>query len=209
VKKGKASKLVMLADVISNLDNMRHGVYVSPERVEKEVARIQFPGVRSVWKKCRKEMQDASHVLAVSRKFRKYSALSVLLRFLAITSLLSVGFLFALAYVKSEYAPMLETVRNPIFILLFIILIPNASAVADYFVRQHVKDYLRASGIKERKRLKRVIEELIAILIREAKKADIDKNKLRIKLFYVDYKNVEVVKKPNIFRKFYIAVPKF
>jgi len=209
VRRGKASKLLMLADVISKLDDMRYGVYVSPERVEREVERIPFPGLRGVWKKCRREMRDVSRVLAASRKFRRYSTLSVLLRFSAVASLVSVGFLFILAYFKSEYTPILETVRNPIFILIFIILIPNASAVADYFVRQHVKDYLKASGIKERRRLKQVIEEFIAILIREAEKAGVDRSKLKLKLFYVDYRNVEVVKKPNVFRKFYVAVPKF
>jgi len=208
MRKSKVSKLVMLADVISNLDNLRYGVYVSPERLEKEIVKIPFSGIRSVWKTGRKEIQEASRTLASSQKFRKYSTLSVLLRFLAVTSLLSVGILFAFVYFRSEYLPMLQIVRNPIFIVVFIILIPNASAVADYFVRQHVKNYLRASRIKERKRLKRVIDDFLAILVREARKAGVDRNKLKIKLFYIDYKNIEVVKKPSIFRKFYIVVPK-
>ncbi|MHA1632657.1 MAG: hypothetical protein ACTSXC_07640 [Candidatus Freyarchaeota archaeon] len=207
--KVKESKLVMLARVISDLDNMRYGIYVSPERVEKEIARIRFSGVRSAWKKCRKEMYEVSRSLAASQKFRKYSVLSVLLRFLAVASLLSVGFLFLLAYIKPEFMSMLGVVRNPIFILIFIMLIPNAAAIADYLVRQHVKDRLRASGIKERRRLKHAIDELISILVREAKKVKVDRKKLKIKLFYVDYNGIEVIKKPGIFRKFYIAIPKF
>jgi len=205
----KISELNTLIGIISKIDSLRYGYFVDPEGLNRAVAKLSLPGIKSIWKKARKEIGEFSRSLAKSKKFRKYSMISILLKFFALISVTTILLSFTLVYYKPEYFPMLKPFVTPFFTIIFMVLIPNVYVITDYFVRRYVKNYLRGLGVKERKRLKSVINELVLILIKEAKKANIDRKKLEIKTFYADYNNLEVIKKPGLLRETYVTIPKF
>ena len=211
--KGKTGKktmeyIIILGSIISELDNLRRGLYVSPKKIDSRVNKLPFPRVKSIWKKGRKEILGLEVEISREKRFREYIKWSVFLRNLSIISISFIGFSFALFYTNSsQFSFLIDFVTKPIVALILVVIIPNAYFVMDYMARHYIKDHFARIKVEERKRLKTVINELLDILVSQIRKNDINEEKIKIKIFYTDYNNIKIIKKPNIFRKYYIVIP--
>lgn len=209
MKKKIKSQLFYLTRAISWLDDVRKGLYTNPEKIDKAILKSDLPQVKSIWKKAKKELRVLTRNFAMEKKIRKYAIAGTFLRTAAV---LSLG-LFGLIYVNTlmnfqKKIWLINLVRNPISIILFIIVIPNTFMIVDYFARQNLKERMIEIGIQEKKRLKKVINQLIEILVKEAKKGKIKPKKLKLRLFFDDYEQIEVLKKPGRLRKTYEIIPR-
>ncbi len=202
-------KLFYLTQAISWLDDVRRGLYTSPEKIDKALLRSDLPQVRSIWKKAKKELRILTKNFAMEKKIRKYVVAGTFLR---ATAVLSLG-IFGLLYMNAAMNPqkmmwLVSFIKNPISIVLFIIIIPNAFMIIDYFARQNLKEKMIEIGIQEKRRLKEVINQLLEVLVKEAKKGKVEAKKLKFRLFFNDYEHIEILKKPGRLRKTYEVIPK-
>ena len=202
--------IVELGSVISELDNLRRGYYVSPRKIDHRLSKLPIPKVRSVWKKGRKEILELEMGISKREKLRRYISLSVFFRHLSIISISFIGASFALYYANpNKFSFLLKLATSPLIVLLLIIVIPNIYLVLDYLARSYIKEHFSNIRVESRRRLKVVINELLAILIDQMKRYNIKADKIKLKVYHTDYKSIEIVKKPSIFRRYYIIKPKF
>jgi len=198
-----------LSSIISELDNLRAGFYVSPRKIDMKLSKLPLTGLRSIWKKGKKEILELEMGLSRERKFQRYVSLSFLFRNLSIISISFIGGAFALSYANpSKFSFLIDIVTKPLIVIILVIIIPNIYFVLDYLSRNYVKEHFSGIKVESRRRIKLVINELLDVLINEIKKYKIDENKIKLKFFYTDYKNIKIMKKPSIFRKYYIVIPK-
>ncbi len=198
-----------LSSIVSELDNLRAGFYVSPRKIDMRLSKLPIAGIRSIWKKGKKEILELEMGLSRERKFQRYVSLSFLFRNLSIISISFIGGVFALSYSNpSKYGFLLDIVTNPLIVIILVIIIPNIYFVLDYISRNYVKEHFSDIKVENRRRIKLVINELLTILVNEIKKYNVDTDKIKLRFFYTDYKYIKVLKKPNIFRKYYIVTPK-
>ncbi|MHA1723195.1 MAG: hypothetical protein ACTSXW_08970 [Candidatus Baldrarchaeia archaeon] len=208
-KRGVKNKLFYLTQAISWLDDIRRGHYVSHEKIDKAIRKSDLTRVKSIWKKAKKELRVLTGTLVKEDRIRKYVVAGSFLRVAAILSLGIFGVLYVNAILGFQKHTMLSRIiRNPILIILCIIVIPNAFMIVDYFARHTLRERMVKLGIQEKNRLKKVINELLGVLATEAEKGEIDPKKLKFKMFYDDYDHIEVVKKPGRLRKTYEVIPK-
>jgi len=202
-------KLFYLTQAISWLDDVRRGLYTSPEKIDKALLRSDLPQVRSIWKKAKKELRILTRNFAMEKKIRKYVVAGTFLRATAVLSLSIFGLLYVNAAINPQKKMWLVSfIKNPISIILFIIIIPNAFMIIDYFARQNLKEKMIEIGIQEKRRLKEVINQLLEVLVKEAKKGKVEAKKLKFRLFFNDYEHIEILKKPGRLRKTYEVIPK-
>jgi hypothetical protein len=208
-EKSVRNRLFYLTQAISWLDDIRRGLYVSHDKIDRAIRKSDVPRVKSIWKKARKELRVLTGTLATEDKIRKYIVAGSLLR---VAAILSIG-IFGILYINTMINPqkqtaLLKIVSNPVIIALCIIIIPNAFMVVDYFARHSLKEKMVKLGIQEKRRIKGVIDELLEVLAAEAKKGGVDPKKLRFKMFFDDYKHIEVLKEPGFLRRNYEVIPK-
>ena len=208
-KKKYIQEINLLCDLIADLDGLRSGFYVSPQKIDKRISRIKIARIRSIWKRARKEILELGYGLSKRGSFRRYVFWSILLKNLAIAAVSFIGASFALAYIDPRrFGVLIDIATNPFIVVLCVILMPNAYFVVDYLARSYVREYFYSAGADKRSRVRNVINEFIKILINEVKKAGLDREKIKLKLYYTDYDNIIVIKKPSIFRRYYIALLK-
>jgi len=209
-KRGVKNKLFYLTQAISWLDDIRRGLYVSHDKIDRAIRKSEFPRVKSIWKKARKELRVLTGTLATEDRIRKYVVAGSFLRVAAILSLGIFGIIFANALINPEKSvKLLRIVTNPVIIVICVIIIPNAFMVIDYFARHSLKEKMVKLGIQEKRRIKNVINELLEVLVTEAKKGGIEPEKLKFKMFFNDYDHIEVLKEPGFLRRSYEVMPKF
>lgn len=203
------NRLFYLIQAISWLDDVRRGLFTSPDKIDRAIKKSDLPRVKSIWKKARKELRGLTGTLGTEEKIRKYAIAGTFLRIAAILSISIFGILFINAAMNPQKnVTLLRIITNPVVIILFIIIIPNAFMIVDYFARHTVREKMVKLGIKEKKRIKDVINELLKILAAETKRGGVNPKKLKFRLFFNDYEHVKILKKPGLIRKSYEVIPK-
>lgn len=208
-KRNIKNKLFYLTQAISWLDDIRRGLYVSHDKIDVAIRRSEFPRVKSIWKKARKELRVLTGTLATEDRIRKYVVAGSILRIAAILSIGIFGIIFANALINPQKSvKLLRIVTNPLIVILCIIVIPNAFMVIDYFARHSLKEKMVKLGIQEKRRIRNVINELLEVLAIEVKKGGVNPKKLKFRMFFNDYEHIEVLKEPGFLRRSYEVVPK-
>ncbi len=205
-RRSEAKKLLPLVRAIVYLDEIRNGIFVTPEKIDQEIERSGISETKKMWKKIRKEIFQLSTKLARSREVRKYTLLGAYLRSGAILSVLGYG-VIAVAAVMNQDPFLISLASNRIVIWTMVTIIPITFLVIDYFTRSRIKESMLTMGIEDKVKLKRVIDDLLGVLATEVKKRGVKRKKLGMSFFHSDYKYIEVRKKPGFMRSTYEVIP--
>ncbi len=205
-RRSEAKKLLPLARAIVYLDEIRNGIFVTPEKIDQEIERSGLPETKKMWKKVRKEILQLSSKLARSSEVRKFTLLGAYLRSGAILSVLGYG-VIAVTAVMNQDPFLISLASNKIVIWTMVTIVPITFLVIDYFTRMRIKESMLTMGIEDKAKLKRVIDDLLGVLATEVKKRGVNRKKLGMSLFHDDYKYIEVRKKPGFMRSTYDVIP--
>ncbi len=210
VVKDKENQLAHLAEVVTELDNIRAGRMVAQKKISMQLSKVKIGNVWAKWKIVRKEIQNITLKTKRREKTRKSIIYSAILRTGAIVSLGLYGIFFLLAYLQpKKWIGAIEILRHPLSIAVFIILIPNAFMIIDYFTRQRIKEDIINLDKGETRRIKQIIQDFIDIIAKEREKTKgLNLKRIRLRLFFKDYNNIEILKKPRFLRQYYLVVPK-
>ncbi len=205
----KLKDLISLSEAITELDNIRAGYFVNPRKIDDKIGKVRIGDIGSKWKVAKKQIFTITSKAKKRGRTGKYIVYSAVLRIAAILSLGLIGISFLLAMIQPQrWLWLAELIQNPFLVVLLVIVIPNSFLIVDYLARHGLREDIMKLDKGEISRIKQITQELMDILAFEAsKQRDVKLEKLRMKLFFNDYNNIRVVKKPGLLRKAYIVEP--
>lgn len=208
-KEKPLDRLRSLASLISMIDSYRAMVLVAPEKLEYRAIESGIPGIR---KEIREIMHDVDRIVkAIRRERRLYRMirLSLLLKIAAALPLAALLIILLVGWQGGQTYLLQIFTMFPLMVL-FIVVLPNAFLIFDYFVR------MKIAAFKEKKvrglhrsieRMKEVAQKLIFKLNLLAERWNVEAEKLTIRLYHSDYDGVIIKKKPSFVFPYYVAVP--
>ncbi|MHA1617463.1 MAG: hypothetical protein ACTSX9_09180 [Candidatus Njordarchaeales archaeon] len=198
----------LLLDVIIKIDMLRDLKITDPERLERMLLKTGVRGLREELRIIRREGDRLVSILVREKGLIRRIKIATILKILAITG---VFILFgSVILIEFTRLAIFTIVFSYPFLLLFLVILPNAYLILDYYVRtdiQALKQRKRGGVKKCDENLRRANQSLINKLIEYAKKDGKKPKDLRFKTWHIDYANVRIVRKPWLLGKYWIVEP--
>lgn len=180
VRVGRFKRLRELQDYIEKLD------------LEKKVPEFK-------WKTLKGDIEFLLSLPGKSSSLRRFTSILPILNMLITLSFLIMIVLATL----NTLLPKIITF-NLHDVLMTIIFITGGLLVARWYMEEKIKEFYEESQ-KKKLRLGRINQMIIDKLLNVISEKKISIEKVRLKLFNIDYKGIIVLKKPSFFREHYLV----
>lgn len=194
-----------LISLIGYYDGLRSDIVVNPEKVLKKTKAVGED--RKYWKHFSKETQKVISRIGRSHRIRVMVRVNRILQFVGIVYFMIVV-VAALLFQREALPPEFWWLLSfPSLISLFIII--DISLLILSLTRYEIKKYTGAR-VKEEKvvkqRLKEATQHYIDKLKENIEAHELEPEDYEMKLHRTDYRRIEIVKKPGILRRHYLAI---
>jgi|YelNatPaOPRAMG01_1025707.scaffolds.fasta_scaffold22451_6 ABC-type multidrug transport system fused ATPase/permease subunit len=180
VRVGRFKRLRELQDYIEKLD------------LEKKVPEFK-------WKTLKGDIESLLSLPGKSPSLRRFTSILPILN-----TLITLSFLIMIVLATlNTLSPKIITF-NLHDVLMTIIFITGGLLVARWYMEEKIKEFYEESQ-KKKLRLGKINQMIIDKLLNVISEKKISIEKVRLKLFNIDYKGIIVLKKPSFFREHYLV----
>ncbi len=202
-------KLRCLSSLISMIDSYRAMVLVAPEKVEYRAAESGIPGIRSEVRGVMHDINRIVKAIRAERKLYNLIRLSLVLKIAAAAPLVALLIILLIGWQGGQTHLLRIFTIFPLMVL-FIVVLPNAFLIFDYFVRMRIAEFKgkKVRGVQRSvERLRDTAQRLIFKLNILTERWGVDPEKVTIRLYHSDYDGILIKKKPSFLLPYYVAVP--
>ena len=192
-----------LVSFIEAIDSFRIGYVTNIDQLAIEYRRLELSGRTRKWKEIRRDLEE------VAVKGLKVPEIRKLMNR---DKKLDKYYKYSLIFLAISMVPFLMGIGGRLTFLIMLMALTAVNAVLIYRLYLHDKVvYLYYSNrhlFKDASaRLREDVNRLLLELKREARRAQIPLESIRLKLYNTDYEGIRVVKEPSRVRKYFLVSP--